>query len=448
MSDSFDNISPDEFEKRLFEYQEKIDDLQKQVTALDTENTYLVNELKNTRTNEEYNLLFNSTAQGIIIRNSDGSITYANPAASNILGVSNEELLGVTSFEPRINNVLPDGTLITAESHPAKLALESGKESTSSVLGVYNPQKQGYIWVRITATPMIDRNTQKANQVFTIFEDISEKIEADKKIKESEIKAKALLETIPDLIIRITRDGKIIDLHGKPNGLFTYPAHFENINIRNLFDKDLRDKFVAAMEEAFDTKRVQVFDYRKNVENKGVCYFEFRISSLGEREVTTIIRDVTQQKRSQRKVAEATRRLTTLIGNLKGMAYRCLADEHWTMLFISDAVEDLTGYTPEELNYNASIAFNDLIHPEDREYVAKEVDEAGEKNQRFSIEYRIITKSGKLKWVFEQGLTIKDRMDRPLFIEGYITDITDRKLGEQKLALSESKFRLLFNSLK
>ncbi|RKE04279.1 PAS domain S-box protein [Marinifilum flexuosum] len=447
MSESFENISPEEFEKRMFECQEQIEQLQKHLSALDSENTYLANELKNTRTNDEYNLLFKSTGQGIIIRDADGKISYANPAASKILGQPIKDLLGVDSFEPRINNILPDGSLMDANAHPAKVALDTRKEITRSTLGVFNPEKQDYIWISVTATPMLDRQTNKPTKVFTIFEDITTKIDADLQIKNSEAKAKALLETIPDLIIRITRDGKIIDLHGKPNGLFTYPKSIDNVNIRSLFDQELREKFSNAMEEAFDSRLVQIFDYRKNVENKGVCFYEFRLSSIGEREVTVIIRDITEQKRSQRKVIEATRRLTTLIGNLKGMAYRCLVDEYWTMLFVSEGVNELTGYTSEELNYNASISYNDVIHPDDREYVSKEVDEAGEKDQRFSLEYRIITKSGKLKWVFEQGLTIKDRMGRPLFIEGYIADITDRKLVEQKLTLSESKFRLLFNSL-
>jgi PAS domain S-box-containing protein len=447
MLDSFENIPPDELQKKLAEYQEQIDQLQKQISALDSENTHLVNKLKNTRTNDEYNLLFNASAQGIIIRNKKGEITYANPAASEILGKTAEELLGEQSFEPRINNILPDGSLLNADSHPAKQALDTAKEITHSVLGVFNPLKQDYIWISVTATPMLDKLSNKPNQVFTIFEDITEKIETDKLIKDSEAKAKALLETIPDLIIRITRDGRVIDLHGKNNGLFIYPKEIENVTIRNLFDNELREKFSGAMEEAFDTRQIQVFDYRKNVENRGVCFYEFRINSIGEREVTTIIRDVTEQKRSQRKVVEATRRLTTLIGNLKGMAYRCLVDEYWTMLFASEGVKELTGYTADELNYNASLAYNDVIHPEDRDYVSVEVEKAAKKDERFSIEYRIITKEEKIKWVFEQGLTIKDRLGKPLFIEGYITDITEKKIADQKLELSENKFRLLFNSL-
>ncbi|WP_421918761.1 PAS domain-containing hybrid sensor histidine kinase/response regulator [Marinifilum sp.] len=447
ISDSYRNMSPDEFEKRLFEYQNQIELLTKRIVDLENENSVLAKELKNTRTKDEYNLLFKASSQGIIIRDINGKITYANPAASYILGVSANDLLGEKSFAPRINNILPGGALLDANSHPAKLALETSKEISNSILGVFNPKKQEYIWINITATPIFDELSNKAKRVFTVFEDISKKLEAEKRIKDSEAKARALLQTIPDLIIRITRNGKIIDLHGKSNGLFIAPEPIEDVNINSLFDGELRVKFSENMEEAFDSKQIKIFEYSKRTEHKGVCYFEFRINTIGEKEVTTIIRDITQQKRSQRKVAEATRRLTTLIGNLKGMAYRCLVDEYWTMLFVSEGINDLTGYAAEEINYNSKLSYSDIIHPDDRVKVHKIVEEAGKKDQRFSMEYRIITKYGAVKWVYEQGLTIKDRLHRPLFIEGYITDITERKITEQKLELSESKFRELFNSL-
>lgn len=444
MPDKFENISPERFQKILAEYQEKITQLEKQVLDCKISSSKIS---QINLTENDYNLLFNTTSQGIIIRNDKGIICYANRAASVIMGVANNELIGKKYFEPATKNILPDGTFLSSDLHPANKALVTGKEVSNSVFGVFHPQKQDYVWIRVTATPVKDEVSDRSQKVFTIFEDISENIKAEKLLKESEAKAKALLETIPDVIIRITRDGKIVDLHGKDDGLFTFPESVNEYDIKKIFKTDLYEKLSSAINDTFDLRRTQIFDYRKNVDNKGVCYYEFRVSSIGEREVTTIIRDVTEQKRSQRKVVEATRRLTTLIGNLKGMVYRCLADEYWTMLFVSEGVLELTGYTSEELNYNASLSYNDVIHPEDRKYVAFQVEEAGKKNQRFSIEYRIFSKSGKLKWVFEQGLTIKDRMGRPLFIEGYITDITRRKLGEQKLALSENKFRLLFNSL-
>lgn len=447
MSDNNQHMSPDAFERKLSEYKERIAELEALVEEVKMERENLSQSLASTDIIKRADILYNATNQGIIIRNQEGKIIYSNPSASKILGVENELLLNIESFEPRINNILPDGSIMTKETHPARIAMITGKEVTNSILGVYNPQKQAYIWINITATPIIKKETGLAERVFTIFEDITKRLEAEKRMKEGEAKAKALLDTIPDLILRISRDGKVIDFHGEVIGLFQNEKSIVNLNIRKVFDTDLALEFMLSMEEAFDSGKVQVFDYRQDVEGRGVCYFEFRISSSGEREITAIVRDVTEKNSLQRKSTETTRRLTTLMRNLSGMVYRCLADESWTMLYVSHGVVNLTGYTPEELNYNTLIAYKEIIHSDDREYVENTVSEGSVENKRFSIEYRIISKNGALKWVFEQGITIKDKKNQPLFIEGYITDITDKKLAEQKLIQSENKFRVLFNYL-
>lgn len=447
MPDNNQHMSSDEFERKLSEYKERITELEKLLGEVKRERDIFSETIDSTNIINRTDLLYNATNQGIIIRNKEGRIIYANPSAARILGVEKEYLLNIESFEPRINNVLPDGSMMTKETHPARIAMTTGQEVTNSILGVYNPQKQAYIWISITATPIMNKETGLAERVFTIFEDITERLDSEKRLKEGEAKAKALLDTIPDLILRISRDGRVIDFHGEEIGLFQKEKSIVNLNIRKVFDSELTREFMKSMEEAFDSGRVQVFDYRQDVEGRGICYFEFRISSSGEREITAIVRDVTEQKSLHRKSIEITRRLTTLVRNLSGMAYRCLADEYWTMLYVSHGVVNLTGYTPEELNYNTLIAYKDIIHPDDQKYVEEAVYEGGEKNKRFSIEYRIISKDGAIKWVFEQGITIKDKRNKPLFIEGYIADITDKKLSEQKLIQSENKFRILFNYL-
>ncbi|MDM8159898.1 PAS domain S-box protein [Labilibaculum sp. K2S] len=446
MPDNNQHMSSDAFERILSEYKERIAELEKQVDELRERDRYSQS-LEKTNIVNRTDLLYNATNQGIIIRNQDGKIIYANPSASKILGVEKEFLLNIESFEPRIKNILADGSLMTKETHPAKIALTTGKEVTNSILGVYNPQKQAYIWINITATPLMNKETGLSKEVFTLFEDITERLAAEKRLKESEAKANALLETIPDLILRISRDGKVIDLYGEEKGLFQNEESIVGLDIRKAFEENLTREFAHYMEAALDTGKVQVFDYRYRIDNRGVCYFEFRISSSGEREITAIVRNVTEQKKLQHKSIEATRRLSTLMGNLTGMVYRCLADESWTMLYVSQGGFSLTGYTTEELNYNSHVAYNDIIHPEDRDFVAQVVNEASSKNKRFTIEYRIISKDGILKWVFEQGITIKDKNNRPLFIEGYIADVTDSKIAEQNLIQSENKFRILFNSL-
>jgi len=93
--------------------------------------------------------------------------------------------------------------------------------------------------------------------------------------------------------------------------------------------------------------------------------------------------DITSRKRVEHDLRESERQLSTLMSNLPGMAYRCINDEYWTMEFISDGCFDLTGYKPADLVGNKTLAFADLIHPDDRKLVADSVHAALLSNRNF-----------------------------------------------------------------
>lgn len=126
------------------------------------------------------------------------------------------------------------------------------------------------------------------------------------------------------------------------------------------------------------------------------------------------------------------RQLSVLMDNLPGMAYRCLYDEYWTMLFVSGGCERLTGYTPEELINNQVVAFADLMDDEDGEKVAEAVAEAVHTNQSFSVEYAITRKDGREICVWERGCKV-EAADGGVFLEGIMLDISDRKALEREL---------------
>jgi PAS domain S-box-containing protein len=132
------------------------------------------------------------------------------------------------------------------------------------------------------------------------------------------------------------------------------------------------------------------------------------------------------------------------MNNLPGMAYRCLNNKNWTMKFLSSGCDRLTGYPKEELLNDKSLTFNDIILPEDRDYVAKSIQKQLDKNQPYQLEYRIKTKDGQQKWVWEQGRAIQ--INGADYLEGLILDITERKKAEQQLKKSEKRYRALFNS--
>lgn len=139
------------------------------------------------------------------------------------------------------------------------------------------------------------------------------------------------------------------------------------------------------------------------------------------------------QHNQRQALRKRERQLSILMDNLPGMAYRCRFDPYWTMLFVSQGCERLTGYLPEELVNNRSVPFADLIASDDiNETLIADVQDALEKGEPFSLEYPLIRKDGGEIWVWERGRGVEDD-DGELVLEGIVLDISDRKALEDEL---------------
>jgi PAS domain S-box-containing protein len=156
-------------------------------------------------------------------------------------------------------------------------------------------------------------------------------------------------------------------------------------------------------------------------------------------------RNVTERKRAEEALRESNRQMNTLIGNLPGAAYRCRNDPAYMTEFVSEGIAALTGYPSADF-LEQRRHMGDLIHPEDRERVWSEIQDALARDRPFEVTYRIIGASGAQRWVWERGLGIRDAKGTLVALEGFVTDVTDRTRAEDSLRESEARFRTVFHA--
>ncbi len=137
--------------------------------------------------------------------------------------------------------------------------------------------------------------------------------------------------------------------------------------------------------------------------------------------------------------------MRTLFSSLEGMCFRCLIDEHWTLLCVSPGCQELTGYTADELVDNPCRSLEWLTHPDDRAAVRSTIMAACEVGASYRMEYRIVSRDGQQKWVLERGLGLYDEAGRHV-LEGYLEDITERVQAQLHLADAELRYRSIFEN--
>ena len=102
------------------------------------------------------------------------------------------------------------------------------------------------------------------------------------------------------------------------------------------------------------------------------------------------------------------------------------------MQWLSDEIEQISGYPASEFIASAVRTFASVIHPDDREQVEQSVMDAVEAGRPFTLEYRIVRRDGDERWVLERGQA-QEAGDGRRWLDGAIFDITARRAAEQAL---------------
>lgn len=143
--------------------------------------------------------------------------------------------------------------------------------------------------------------------------------------------------------------------------------------------------------------------------------------------------DISLRKQAEQSLRESEEKFRSMLSNIPGVVYRCSNDDNWSALFITDAIENLSGYKPADFENNLITSLAALIHPDDRERVMDYVKLSLNQSSQFNIEYRIITRNNAVKWVSNNGRAICDDSNSIKWLDGFLLDITERIMALEEL---------------
>ncbi len=175
-------------------------DISHAVDRLDLELEHQEMARQHKQSEEIFQTLFQTVHQGVVYQNPNGQIMTANFAAETILGLSLDQMLGVTSIDLLWGAIHPDGTPFPGETHPAMVAIQTGKPVHNVVMGINSPSVNHTVWININVNPIFKEGSTELDYVYSTFDDITKQLQWEASLQESEQRFRSLANAAPVLM--------------------------------------------------------------------------------------------------------------------------------------------------------------------------------------------------------------------------------------------------------
>ncbi|MBA4116038.1 MAG: PAS domain S-box protein [Rubrobacter sp.] len=281
--------------------------------------------------------------------------------------------------------------------------------------------------------------------VLSIIRDITGRKRSEEEIRNSAARNKAILETSPDLVFLFNRAGELLDFEAaaKEAQLYVPTEGIIGRKLGDMMPTEIAETALHSIARALDTGEMQVYEYGLPGQD-GPRDFEARLVKSGTDEVLSIVRDVTERKRTERTLRRSERSLAQAqrIAHIGNWEHE-LGDNRTRW---SDEMYRIFGFAPGDLvpSYKTFILF---VHPDDKRRVQRSVRDVLRGKGSEGIEYRIVRPNGEVRSVHTQYEAVYDRAGRPTKFFGTVQDVTERKQVEQKLGEAEKRYRLLVEQI-
>ena len=325
-------------------------------------------------------------------------------------------------------------------------------------------------WLQNNVVPVYNGESMTGLKGVNI--DITEKKEADEKIKQQNERLSAIVGAMPDLIFVLDQEGTYTEVYSSdPESLIVPVNQIIGINIRQVFDKGTAAFHLENIEQCLRQNKLVTYEYTI-VKEYLTSYYEARVMPLGMNKVLALVRDITNRKETEFKLRdlntnlesrieqrtvqlaesnanlqieinervkasnalqESLDRLNKIADRVPGLVYQYLmrSDGSSCFPFASQGVKDIFRVNPEDILDDAFILFS-RIHPDDLGEVVASIHASAINLTLWLHEFRVKFDDGTERWIIGNAMPQAEDKGSVLW-HGFISDITERKQVEKEI---------------
>ena len=364
---------------------------------------------------------------------------YVTPHREFGLVLKDQDLTGQT-----LTNILPPD-LAARQQDYLQRAIATGElqvyEQTLIIDGRRQDEEVRVVKSNQDEALFMVRDITNRKQAERALQDLNQRLEqnvADRtaKLLASEAQIRAIVEAIPDLLLKVRRDGTRLYYVREP-----HQTHLEShINLSELMPPAVKQQKLRMIEQAIATGHLQVYEHQFQVADRTI-HEEIRIVALNPNEALIIVRDITDRKQTEQALRESQQFIQTVIDTIpisicwkdRNSVYLGCNRQLANFLHLSSTL-DIVGKTDFDLS---------ATEVEAHAYRADDCQVITSGQAKLGIEETITLDSGEQRWLETHKAPLRDWQGQVMGLVVMFQDITDRKRADLQLQASEAKFRNL-----
>ena len=367
---------------------------------------------------EHHRALIDASPTAIVDFDLDGRVRSWNGGAAEIFGWTADEAIG------RVSPIVPEAELPSFLERLQRIA--AGDKVRD--LDVRRLHRDGsLIDTMISAAPIREANGKIVGVIATMI-DVTQRKRSERMLAASEARKDAILRAALDAVVLVDHEGLIVEVNTATEETFgwTRPEavgrSFLELVVAPVDRAPLADVLTAG--SPLLGSRLEISALRSDRRSFPAELAITRVDVPGPLLFAVSLRDVTKRHQHEERLRQAEAKYRTLVEQLPLATYVNTVGLPFKTTYMSPQIERMLGYPVSK--WLEPDFFVSVLHEEDRERVSAEVIRTHQTGETFRMEYRLIAADGKIVWVLDETVAVRDAEYRPILLQGFLVDVTDR----------------------